>query len=169
MMKALKEFEIPFVGLKEGLHDYSFEITAGFFESFDYSEVNNAEIKVNVQLEKQIRMLIFRFKMKGFVVVECDRCLDDLKLDVEGDDRLIVKFGQEWAEETEEILIIPEKESKINISPFIYEYIMLMLPYQRVHPEGSCDQEMVSRLSEHLEKQSDPRWDALKDLKGNIE
>ncbi|MEN8224540.1 MAG: DUF177 domain-containing protein, partial [Bacteroidota bacterium] len=140
-MKALKEYVIPFVGLKEGVHDYSYEIDGKFFESFEYSEIDNGKIHADVQMDRQERMLIFEFKMKGFVIVPCDRCLEDMEYPLEVKERLIVKFGQEYEEETEEILIIPETVSQIDISGFIYEYIMLALPLKRVHPDGveSCN------------------------------
>jgi uncharacterized metal-binding protein YceD (DUF177 family) len=170
-MKALKEFVIPFVGLKEGTHDYAFDIDAKFFESFDNSEIIHADVHVDVSLEKQERMLIFRFGTKGTLTIPCDRCLGDLTLPVEGTDGLIVKFGQEWEEESDEIIIIPEKESHIDISTFIYEYIMLKLPLQKVHPEGEglCDPEVISKLNDHHQAETDPRWAALKQLKDKTE
>jgi len=166
-MNVLKEFVIPFVGLKEGIHDYAFDIDAEFFESFEYSEVEQGEIHVDVSMEKQERMLIFNFSIRGKVELPCDRCLSALDLSVEGNERLIVKFGQEWMEESEEILVIPETDSHIDISSFIYEYIMLLLPYKRVHPEGEglCDQTIMDKLEQHVSSETDPRWEALKNLK----
>jgi len=170
-MKVLEEFVIPFVGLKEGVHDYSFKIGAEFFESFEYSEVEQGEVHVNVSMEKQERMLVFYFSIRGEVQLPCDRCLAALNLPIEGNERLIVKFGQEYEEESDEILIIPETDSRIDISNFIYEYIMLLLPYKRVHPEGEdlCDQEVVDKLNQHTQNESDPRWAALKELKNNTD
>ena len=170
-MKALKEYVIPFVGLKEGVHDYSFEVDGKFFESFDYSEINQGDIHVEVSMEKKERMLIFNFSILGYVVVPCDRCLAEMEYPVNGTERLIVKFGQERKEETEEIIIIPETESHIDISGFIYEYIMLLLPYRRVHPEGeeSCNNAMIDKLDQYTAHEEDPRWAALKELKKNIE
>ena len=168
-MKALKEYVIPFVGLKEGEHDYAFDIDAKFFESFDNSEIIKADVHVDILLEKQERMLIFNFKTNGNIVIPCDRCLADLVAPVKGDDRLIVKFGQEYEEESDEVIVIPEKESHIDLSNFIYEFIMLKLPIQRVHPEGEglCDEEVIEKLDEHKEAEIDPRWEALKQLKEN--
>jgi len=166
-MKVLKDFNIPFVGLKEGFHDFTFNIDEKFFESFEYSEISKGKIQVLISLEKQSRVMIFNFTIKGYVIVPCDRCLADMKYVLEGNERLLVNFGAEWKEETEEILIIPETDSHIDLSKFIYEYIMLMLPYQKVHPEGEglCDAEMIQKLEEFVEEQQDPRWDALKELK----
>lgn len=170
-MKALKEYVIPFVGLKEGDHDYAFDIDASFFDSFDNSEIIKADVHVGIKLEKKERMLIFDFNIRGNMLIPCDRCLAELLVAVNGNDRLIVKFGEEWLEESDEVLVIPEKESHIDLSNFIYEYIMLKLPIQRVHPEGEglCDPDVIGKLHEHKEEDIDPRWEALKQLKENKE
>jgi uncharacterized metal-binding protein YceD (DUF177 family) len=173
IMKALQEFEIPFLGLKEGIHDYAFDIDAEFFESFEYSEVKQGGVHVEVSMERQERMLIFNFSINGSLELPCDRCLAPITLEVKGDERLIVKFGQEWEEESDEVIIMPETESRIDISSFIYEYIMLMLPYKRVHSEdpdkNMCDVSMVEKLNQHSDTGSDPRWDALKELKNKLD
>lgn len=170
-MKALQEFEIPFMGLKEGIHDYAFDIDAEFFESFEYSELKKGQIHVDIIMERKERMLIFNFSINGLLELPCDRCLAPMELEIKGNERLIVKFGQEWEEESEEVIIIPETESRIDISGFIYEYIMLMIPYKRVHPEDEnlCDESMVKKLEQHSATGSDPRWDALKELKNKLD
>ncbi len=170
-MKALKDYIIPFVGLKEGVHDYQFEADKQFFESYEYSEVKQGKVHVNVSMEKQNRMLIFNIQLKGIVIIPCDRCLNDMEYPVESEERLIVKFGHEWKEETEEILIIPETESQFDISGFIYEYIMLTLPFKRVHPDGdeSCINEFIIETGDEGETEIDPRWEALKELKNKID
>ncbi len=159
------------MGLKEGVHDYSFEIDEAFFESFEYSEIKHGNVHVDVSMERKERMLIFNFRFRGEVQLPCDRCLAPMSMPIEGSDRLIVKFGQDWEEESEEIIIIPETEARIDISPFIYEYIILKLPIQRVHPEGKglCDQSVVEKLEQHAKVEIDPRWEALKNLKNNID
>ena len=42
-MKHLKEFNIQFVGLKEGKHDFEFIIKKAFFDFFEYDEFNDVE------------------------------------------------------------------------------------------------------------------------------
>lgn len=166
-MKALQEFIIPFAGLKEGTHDYAFEIDETFFESFEYSEVSRGKVHAGVSMERQERMLIFNFDMRGELEVPCDRCLAPLAIPVKGSERLIVKFGQEWMEESDEILIIPDTESRIDISSFIYEYLMLLMPLRRVHPEGEgmCDPAVTEKLRQYSSGETDPRWDALKKIR----
>jgi len=170
-MKALKEFVIPFVGLKEGVHEYSFEIGEKFFESFEYSEIDHGKIHAAVSMDRKERMLIFDFKLKGHLTIPCDRCMEEMEYPLNVDENLIIKFGHEHKEETEEIIIIPETESHVDISGYIYEYIMLALPIKKVHPEGEegCDPLVIEKLEQHSSLEVDPRWEALKEFKKNIE
>lgn len=119
--------------------------------------------------------------MEGYVVATCDRCLGDLEVDIYSERDLVVKFGDEYREESDEILIIPEKEGVLDLHWLLYEEAVLNLPLQRIHPEGECDPEMEAifqRLSvdtadeeqDGVEKDDegiDLRWAALKKLKGN--
>jgi len=166
----LDQFVIPFSGLKIGDYQYEFDIDNEFFEHFDQSEIKQANIKVMIDMQRQQRMLVFHFEIAGQVMLPCDRCLAEFEQPVEGKERLIVKFGEEHGEETEDIFIITENEHSFNLGVFIYEYINLMVPFRRVHglnAEGKslCDLEMTKYIKTEEEKKTDPRWDALKTLK----
>jgi uncharacterized protein len=82
-----------------------------------------------------------------------------------------VKFGSGFFEEDDEIQVIPEGETHFDVSPFIYEYIHLLLPIRKVHPEDEngesrCNGEVVGRLDAPLaDPEPDPRWEALKKLR----
>lgn len=168
-MKALNEYSIQFSGLKPGIHDYEFEIDRKFFEQIEYSEVKEGKINVALQFEKHINMLVLNFVLKGEVQVPCDRCAEDFMLPLSDNQRLIVKFGDEAAEEAEDVIVIPRNESELNVAHFIYEYIILAIPQKRVHPEGKCNEEVLKKLEKLEEesnknKTSDPRWDGLKNI-----
>ncbi len=170
-MDYLKQFIIPFRGLKQGVHHYDYQIDKKFFQVLEYAEVSNGNLKVDVELTKQERMLIFDFTIEGYVEVTCDRCLVGFDQALAGNEKLIVKFGEEWEEESDEVIIIPEGEYQFDISKYIYEYVVLLLPMQRIHPDDengntTCDQDMVDRLGSHPDvSETDPRWDALLKLK----
>lgn len=170
-MAVKSEFVIPFAGLSLGKHDFSFEISDSFFEAIEYSEIEKGRFQVNVTLEKHKTMLIFEFDIKGSAQVPCDRCLEEVTLPVGAQQRLIVKFGPEEAGDNENITYIPANEYEIDITHYIYENIMLALPYSKVHEEGGCDPEVIKKLEELSTPESksdddeiDPRWSALKDL-----
>ena len=56
-MKALAEFTIPFVGLKEGLHHFEFDIDKTFFEAFDFEDFNDINGKIALELTKKSTLL----------------------------------------------------------------------------------------------------------------
>lgn len=168
-MKTLNPYSIQFSGLKPGRHEFDYEIDRKFFESIEYSEIADGKIHVDLALEKHSNMLVLNFVLKGDVKVPCDRCGEDFLLPVNDRQRLIVKFGEQNAEETEEVIVLSRNESEINVAHTIYEYIILALPIKRVHPEGQCDEETLKRLEnleaqEEKDKTTDPRWDGLKNI-----
>jgi len=170
-MNLLNQFIIPVTGLKPGSHQYDFLIDDSFFEHFEYSEIRNGSIDLHLVIEKEENLLVFHFTFKGHLRVPCDRCAEPFDLPVEGNDRLILKFGTDYHEEDEEIQVVPVGENHFDISPFIYEFIQLSQPVRKVHPdnedgESTCDPEAIRRL-ENLERSSepDPRWEVLSQLK----
>lgn len=174
-MKVNKEFLIPFAGLKLGKHQFEFEINKAFFDDFGFDEYNDVNIKVNLVLEKKSTMLELSFKSKGTVNVPCDLTNEDFDLPVKGKLGLIVKFGDEYNDENDEMLVLPHGEHQIDVSQYVYEMIVLSVPSKRVHPgvkEGTIAPEILEKLNElapkeeqiEEEKDTDPRWDSLKKL-----
>jgi len=116
-------------------------------------------------------MLVFHFSIEGEVILPCDRCNEPVHLKVNGKERLVVKFGDTFEEQSDELQIIPESETHFDTAPFLYECIHLLLPMRRIHPEeglgrNSCNPEILQKLDELTAHHNpDPRWDALKQLK----
>ncbi len=170
-MNRLKEYTIQFVGLELGNHHFEYEVNDSFFEHFEFSQIQHGNIHVTVDLEKMERMMIFNIGIEGEALVTCDRCTNEFNISLSDTQRLIVKLGAEYMEESEDVVIIPETDYKFDLAPYIYEYIHLALPARILHPDdengnSTCDPEML-RLLETLvpnEDHSDPRWEALKKL-----
>lgn len=169
-MGVLKDYEIPYTGLKLGKHNFRFEIGNKFFEAFEYSEVEKGELVAAVELEKQSTMLVLNFHISGTVNTICDRCTEPIDVPVSAEERLIVKFGDEPFEDTDEIIVLPPSEHKVKLGQFLFEFIELNMPQKRIHEEGKCNREMIAALNEHRVEDgdvTDPRWEALKALKNN--
>ena len=170
-MDYLKQFVIQFGGLKSGLHQFSFEIEDLFFGKFEYSEIKKGNATVKIDFEREEKLLILNFFIDGKVEMHCDRCYELFLLPINGKERLIVKFGNDFHEENEEVQIIPEGETQIDIRSFVYEFIHLLIPFRRVHPEDEngnnlCDPEIIKRIDERESSyEPDPRWEVLKKLK----
>ncbi|AWG21079.1 DNA-binding protein [Flavobacterium faecale] len=178
-MSSTKEYLIPFVGLKTGKHHFEYQLNNAFFEIFDYDEYQNSDIKVNVVLEKQSNMLELNFKHDGTINAPCDLTGEDFDLPIKGNMKLIVRFGEEFNNDNEELLILPFGEFEIDIAQYMYEMIVLSVPQRRVHPgvkDGSLKSEALEKLNEltikeinetkevQKEENIDPRWDKLKQL-----
>ncbi len=171
-MKVNKEFLIPFVGLKQGKHQFEFEIDKKFFEYFDFDEYENVNIKVDLTLDKKSTMLELSFKHKGTVNVPCDISNENFDLPVKGKLNLIVKFGEEYNDENDEMLVLPHGEYQVDVSQYIYEMIVLSVPLKRVNPESVRNNITEDKIEPAAEKpagtdtkeETDPRWDKLKNL-----
>ncbi|WP_231490998.1 DUF177 domain-containing protein [Pedobacter sp. Leaf170] len=175
-MNPLKQFSVPFTGLKLGSHHFEYELDDTFFGAFEYSMIKNGNLKVDLELEKQETMLLLKFKVLGTVNLDCDKCLSEFALPINLYERQIVKFAEDELEsDDEEIISLSRKETSIDISKPLYEMINVAVPYIKNCEQAGkeCDQEMIDRLeqlsidkqAEENEQISDPRWEALNKLK----
>ena len=169
-MKDLKEFNIPFVGLKEGKHLFQYKIDNTFFELYDYNEFEKSSINVTLEFVKKSTLFELEFTASGTVNVPCDVTNEYFDLEITATLPLVVKFGQEYNDENEEILILPHEVYQFSVAQFIYEMIVLGIPNKRVHPkvlDGTMETEVLEQLEIKEEKTvetTDPRWDKLKNL-----
>lgn len=177
-LKPLKQFSIPFTGLKIGKHQFDFEIDNSFFEAFEYSLVKKGSLKVAVELEKQETMLLLQLRIYGTIRLDCDKCLAEFDAPLDISERQIVKFAEDELESDDlEIIMLSKKESSIDIAEILYEFITVSVPYIKICTENGngaqCDREMIARLEslsnpsaeQEETTDSDPRWEALKKLK----
>ena len=175
-MKPLKEFTIPFVGLKLGKHQFEYNIEKPFFEHFEYEDFNNVNVKVDLILDKKSTLLELHFEISGFVNINCDLTNEPYNQTIKNAFDLVVNFGDEYNDENIDILIVPHGSYEINVEQYIYELIVLGVPIKRIHPgveDGTLDSEILEkleelspRLKEEKEKEEDidPRWNTLKKL-----
>jgi uncharacterized metal-binding protein YceD (DUF177 family) len=175
-MKPLKEFTIPFVGLKEGKHQFDFNIENKFFEYFGYEDFNSSNLKVDVDFIKKSTLLELHFEVSGTVNVNCDVTNEPYDQSIENAFDLVVKFGEEYNDENIDILIISHGEYEINIQQYVYELIVLAMPTKRIHPgieDGTLDSDILERLVgvspkvkdlKEDQEEIDPRWNTLKKL-----
>ena len=174
-MNDLKEYLISFTGLKLGKHQFDYQLDNTFFKHFDYDEFNDAFIKVTIILEKKSTMLQLDFKHKGTINVPCDVSGEEFDLPIKGKFSLLVKFGDEFNDDNEELLILPHGEFQLSVAQYMYETIVLSVPLRRVHPgikDGSLV-EVIQKLeslapnankTEEQKEEIDPRWENLKKL-----
>ncbi len=171
----MNKYKIKFRGLKEGKYSYSFEIGDRFFSRFKESEIKKGSVTFDTEMIISNNFITLNISLSGKVVVPCDRCLDDFLQEINHQTVLYVEFGYENSDisDVDNKIIISSKENDIVLDKHFYDYIHLSLPYQKVHPadkhgQKTCNTEMINKIEElssvEENKETDPRWDQLKDL-----
>jgi uncharacterized metal-binding protein YceD (DUF177 family) len=190
-MGKFDEYNIDLKGLQADTTTYKFQLDNLFFAHIDAPEVQKGNIQADLVVTRKSHAFELSFHCNGYVIVQCDRCLDEMEQPVETNDKLKVKFGEKYADEGDDIVIIPESEGAINVAWFLYEFIALAIPMKHVHPIGKCNKDMTNRLHKHLvtdsgseeggnegdgeensdssndDRPTDPRWNDLKQLIDN--
>ena len=157
--KVLIKYKIDLKGMQADSCKYEFVLDNLFFANIDGPEVQKGKVNVVLVVKKTSRAFELNFQTDGMVWVPCDRCLDDMEQPVSSTDKLLVKFGHEYAEEGDNLIVIPEEEGEINVAWFMYEFIALAIPMKHVHAPGKCNKAMSSKLSKHLRTTSDDEMD----------
>ncbi|MGO1751062.1 MAG: YceD family protein [Psychroflexus sp.] len=176
MMEEKNAYTIKFVGLKEGKHQFDYQIKDEFFEFFEYDDFNTADVKANIELNKKANMLEFTFDLTGVMNLDCDVSTEAYDQKIQNRLELVVKFGEEYNDDHEDVLILPWSEYEIDVKQYIYEAIVLAIPQKRIHPgveDGTLNSEILDRLEDYQpeaendnkdEEEIDPRWEDLKKL-----
>ena len=112
----MMKYVIQFAGLKEGRHEFKFDVDDSFFEQFESSEIKKGKLAVRVILDKNRQVLEMGFFIQGTVQSICDRCLDELDLPLQYQGKLFFKFGEESYELTDEIIILSSSEYRLQTS-----------------------------------------------------
>lgn len=186
-MDLKRQFELDIYKLGNKKHRYEFEIDDQFFDMFEDSFLSKGKLHVSLELDKSETMIIADFVIKGNVELVCDRSLDEFNHEVFAERQLIFKFGEEFEEISDEIVIIPQNTQKLDVSQYIYEFIGLSIPMKKLHPRF-CDeifdetdddktesvlvfstdsQEKSEPETEEEEKIADDVWEKLKKIKSN--
>ena len=172
-MSKTKAFSVKFIGLKDGIHNFQYPLSQSFFESFKYFDFNSVGINVDLELVKKPTMLELNLKGSGNVNINCTLTNEPFDYQINSKLNLLVKFGDSYDDENDELLVLPYGSHSIDLDQYFYEMIVLSMPIRNVHPDvenGTIDSEILNRLKEfdiNKEKNSnfDARWDKLKELK----
>jgi len=157
-MSGKKSFEIAFVGLKPGVHEYAYDITDKFFIHYDEQDFTNCKAEVKLKLEKSTGLLLLHFEIGGSLDITCDRCGNNLPISLWEDFNMVVKLvsnpeEMNDSEEDPDIYYLGLMDSHINVADWIYEFINLSIPMQRMCGEdekgkSKCNPEVLQKLEE---------------------
>ncbi len=189
----LKQYNIDIYGLKEGIHSFEFEIKNDFFAYYENDIVKEGDLKALVTLNKTSTMINMTMEIDGKVSLTCDRSLEEFDFPIQITEKVIYKFGEEYKEVSEEIVIITRDTQSINVGQILFEIICLQVPVKKIHPDYRTEEDDdedylggvlvysseiaedgdIEEVSEGDESddpiEPDPRWSKLKDLKNKFE
>lgn len=161
--------------LSVGNHEFEFEVTGKFFEEQQTPELSTANVQVKATVFKQNNATQLEFDIEGTVGVDCDRCLKGFDIPISSHDKLVIKYGNP-ADSTDEVMVVPEGETSLNVTQYIYEYILTAVPARKVPCEidkkrFKCDNSMLKKLNESSTQQeseeTNPIWEKLNKIKLN--
>jgi uncharacterized metal-binding protein YceD (DUF177 family) len=172
-MKHNREFEIAWLGLKVGEHEYDFSIGDQFMQERGAPpELHDWAAQVKLRFDRQQSFFRLHFDVSGSVVVPCDRCGDDFQLSLWDEFDLLVKISGDEEEDAEpdeeaDVAFIARNETVIDIAAWIYEFVMLSVPLHKLHPENGCNPEalrLLNQLSATEDAQQHDIWKGLKNI-----
>lgn len=176
-MKFLRSFDIDIIRLKEGEHVFPFNIGGEFLSYFEGNKIApNGSLQARVTLQKQASVIKALFDISGTVELTCDRSLEKYDEKLHVNERVLYKYGPEEKELSDEIFIITNDTATINVAQLIYEFILLAVPFKRIHPNYMEEEEYdedgkLVYVSEDpdgevdSEPKNNPLWEELKKLK----
>jgi uncharacterized metal-binding protein YceD (DUF177 family) len=178
-MSRRREFEIAFVGLKPGVHEYNYSIDDKFFEPFQQQDFRNCKANIRLLLDKKSSFMMLKFEIGGTLEVTCDRCNNNLPLELWDEFNITVKMVEEpelmnEQEDDPDVYYISRGESHLDVANWIYEFINLTIPMQKVcefeKMDGPyCNPAALDVLKKmepnEKEKKENPIWKGLEKFK----
>lgn len=175
-MKGLRGFQIDIFSLSHKQHEFEFTIDDSLFSHYEHSIVEHGKGKCQLLLDKTETMMTLNMHIIGSVELICDRSLESFDYPIDLDEKVIIKFGEDNYSLSEDVMVIKLDTPSINVGEFIYEFITLAVPLKKLHPrfEDDLDEDDQPAMiytsqddeDEDESQESDPRWEALKKLKG---
>ena len=193
-MGKFTEYKLMLKSMPKGVNEFVYKLGKQFFVNMENNDVRDANLTVDLAVNNTGDFYDLTFAVEGEVTVLCDRCLDDLVLPIETSYHVVVKYGENYNDSSDELLEIPESDNYLNVAYMIYDTVMLAIPIKHVHPMGKCNRAMSALLKKHrsganagedtaledqlideidsmdsadVETPTDPRWDELKNLTDN--
>ena len=174
MNDSLQPYLLPLKGLGDGAHEFTYQVDGDFFRAFPDAPVEESDVAMRVALDKRPNLLVLDFSFTGWVSATCDRCLVPIQLPIDGENRLLVKYGEGDDNGEEDVVYIAPETSKWSIAQYVYEYVLLALPLIKAYAceeeaDPPCDFETLDRLRDDAETthededRANPFRDALKD------
>lgn len=171
-MKRNREFELAWQGLKSGEHHLQFDLDDRFIKELDRQpDFSHLNARVRLRLDKKANFFLCHFDIDGSLRLPCDRCGDEFDLQLWDEFDLVIKLtdsetAEKWEDEAD-VVFIPRSETVIDFRLWIYDYLVLSIPLQRVHPdlpsgESGCNPKAIALLETLRRSEEEAKEEAKK-------
>lgn len=174
-MEKLRPLFVQFSGLKLGKHNFEFSVDDAFFEKLDYSPIQKGKVQTKIMLDKKSSMMILDFELDGWIGSNCDRCTVEYKQAIAGEHQMYVKFGDDFEEPDDNLMVIPRESYQLDVAQLIYEFILLNVPLKKIPCDANndrslCNQETLKalELTKADEQTTNPLWAELNKIKNQL-
>ena len=181
-MANRRTFEIAFVGLKPGVHEFSYEVDDKFFAEIEDKEFTNCNVQIKLQLDKKVGFMLMKFEISGKVDLICDRCGNSITQELWDEFNMLVKMVVDpevmnEQEEDPDVFYISQTESHLQLNTWLYEFVVLSIPMQKGCKEDEiggpqCNKEVLEKLRSmevkpEEESNANQLWKGLEKFKDN--
>ena len=175
---GVASYSVDIVGLSYKEHRFEYKFGDEFFRRYGTDLLSEGSFQVDALLNKHETFIEVDFIVRGTTRLICDRSLEPFDFPIQTENKIVFKYGEEYQEMTDEIIIIPRDTATLELGQYIYEFISLAIPLKRLHPkfvdeaeeaDGTVGKIVYSSGTSEEEKKDDedidPRWNILKKLK----
>ena len=180
-MNNKRAYEIAFVGLKQGYHHFDYELEESFFTEKGALVESELRAKVKLTLDKHVGFLMLKFITDGTAKTNCDRCGNELDINLWDEFNIVVKIvdnpeEMNESEEDADIFYIARSESHFDVSDWLYEFVLLSVPTQNIctndeNGSSHCNAAVIAKLEKMNESQNVAKentlWKGLEQFKKN--
>ncbi len=178
-----RDYDIAFVGLKQGIHEYHYQVNDKFFEAYQEQDFRHCSANIKLTLDKQNGFMLLKFEVGGVLETTCDRCGSSvLPMNLWDEFNVVVKLAEEpdsmnEQEEDPDVYYIGRGESHLHIADWIFEFVNLSIPMQRMCSEekmGSqyCNNDVLDMLKKGEDEPNgndNPIWKGLEKIKKDLD
>ena len=178
-MSRNRVYEVAFVGLKPGAHTFQYDLGDEFFAEKAGHPLPPTNAQVKMSLDKHSAFMMLKFEIGGNSSVPCDRCGNTLTIDLWDEFSMLVKLvdnpdKMNEEEEDPDVFYLSRTESHLDVSNWLYEFVLLSIPQQNICPDNekgqsTCNPEILKKL-EDMENKADNQqhadiWKGLEKFK----
>ncbi|BDT61474.1 MAG: hypothetical protein RDO_0020 [Flavobacteriales endosymbiont of Rhyzopertha dominica] len=126
------------ISLINNNENFFFKINKNFFNLFKYNYNDFKNPNINIFLNKKYinNYFIFKFNFIGKITLFCDITYKKFNFKIKNKKILNIFFyNKKYIIENDNSFMLPYNYKIINISQYIYESILFMIPIKKIYPK----------------------------------